>query len=83
MTSPFESHNDGPSQEHLGRPRSEAAACTRCHLYENATQTVFGVGPPVARVMFVGEQPDDKEDIVGTPLIGPVGRLFNQVLDDA
>ena len=55
--------------------------CTRCDLYKNATQTVFGEGPPDARVIFVGEQPGDQEDREGKPFVGPSGRIFDQILE--
>ena len=60
--------------------REEAAHCTRCHLYKHATQTVFGEGPVDARLMFVGEQPGDQEDLAGKPFIGPAGQVFNRAL---
>ena len=60
--------------------RDEAAACTRCHLYKHATQTVFGEGPVDATMMFVGEQPGDQEDLVGHPFVGPAGQVFNRAL---
>ncbi|RWX09793.1 DUF4130 domain-containing protein [Rhizobium hidalgonense] len=63
--------------------RAEAAVCTRCPLYEKATQTVFGEGPRDAKVMFVGEQPGDQEDIAGRPFVGPAGRLLDQVISEA
>jgi uracil-DNA glycosylase len=50
--------------------RREAAGCTRCDLYRHATQTVFGEGPENADIMFVGEQPGDKEDLQGRPFVG-------------
>lgn len=59
--------------------RGAAAHCRGCDLYRDATQTVFGEGPPDARIVFVGEQPGDQEDLAGKPFIGPAG----QVLDDA
>lgn len=49
----------------------------------NATQPVFGEGPPGAPLMFVGEQPGDEEDIAGRPFVGPAGRLFNRALEEA
>jgi uracil-DNA glycosylase len=58
----------------------EARSCKRCHLYELATQTVFGQGPESAKVMFVGEQPGDKEDLAGLPFVGPAGVLFDAAL---
>jgi len=61
----------------------KAASCQACDLYRNATQTVFGEGPSDAPVMFVGEQPGDKEDIVGRPFVGPAGQLFDKLLAEA
>jgi len=63
--------------------REEARGCTRCHLYECATQTVFGEGPGAAPLMFVGEQPGDQEDLAGKPFVGPAGQLFDRALGDA
>ena len=63
--------------------REEARGCTRCHLYECATQTVFGEGPVTAPLMFVGEQPGDQEDLAGKPFVGPAGQLFDRALGDA
>ena len=63
--------------------RAEAGACTRCHLYKGATQTVFGEGPVDARILFVGEQPGDQEDLAGRPFVGPAGQLFDQALAEA
>jgi DNA polymerase len=63
--------------------REEAKGCTRCHLYECATQTVFGEGPLDARILFVGEQPGDQEDLAGRPFVGPAGQLFDRALGDA
>ncbi len=60
--------------------RAEASACTRCPLYGPATQTVFGEGPEDARLMFVGEQPGDQEDLAGRPFIGPAGQVFDRAL---
>ena len=51
----------------------KASPCTRCSLYKNATQTVFGEGPADAALMLVGEQPGDQEDITGRPFVGPAG----------
>lgn len=62
---------------------SQAAACRRCPLWKDATQTVFGQGPTDARVVFVGEQPGDQEDIAGKPFVGPAGRVFDQVIEEA
>jgi DNA polymerase len=63
--------------------RQAAAECTACPLYQNATQTVFGEGPPDARIMLIGEQPGDAEDIAGHPFVGPAGKLLDRCLDAA
>jgi DNA polymerase len=63
--------------------RDEARGCRRCHLYRCGTQTVFGEGSLDARIMFVGEQPGDQEDLAGRPFVGPAGRLFDRALGDA
>ena len=63
----------------LAALRREAATCTRCPLYANATQTVFGEGRK-GRIMLVGEQPGDHEDRAGRPFVGPAGRLLREVL---
>ena len=51
--------------------RREAASCRACPLWKNATQTVFGEGPSDADIVFVGEQPGDREDLAGRPFVGP------------
>jgi DNA polymerase len=63
--------------------RDEAKGCTRCHLYKHATQTVFGEGPMDARMMVVGEQPGDQEDLAGKPFVGPAGQMFDRAIADA
>jgi DNA polymerase len=63
--------------------RSEAMGCTRCDLYRCGTQTVFGEGPLDARIMFVGEQPGDQEDLAGKPFVGPAGQLLDRALVEA
>jgi DNA polymerase len=63
--------------------REEAMGCTRCHLYKCATRTVFGEGPLDAKILFVGEQPGDQEDLAGRPFVGPAGQLFDRALGDA
>jgi uracil-DNA glycosylase family protein len=60
--------------------RTEATHCTRCDLYRNATVTVFGEGTPEARVVVVGEQPGDQEDLQGRPFVGPAGQLLDRAL---
>ncbi len=65
----------------LEEARVAVQDCRRCPLYQYATQAVFGEGPEPADIMFVGEQPGDREDIEGQPFVGPAGRLFGKVLD--
>ena len=72
-----------PTRPTLPKLRSAAATCTACPLHLTGTQTVFGDGPPKAALMLVGEQPGDKEDIVGQPFVGPAGRLLDRALEDA
>jgi DNA polymerase len=67
----------------LSGARKAAAGCTRCPLYKDATQTVFGEGPADAPVVFVGEQPGDQEDLTGKPFVGPAGQLFDRALEEA
>ena len=58
----------------------EARVCKNCPLWKNATQTVFGEGRSQARIMFVGEQPGNDEDLSGKPFVGPAGRLLDTSL---
>jgi uracil-DNA glycosylase family protein len=69
-----------PARSTLPSLRAAAADCRGCHLYKNATQTVFGMGPRAAEVVFVGEQPGDQEDRQGHPFVGPSGRLLDEGL---
>jgi DNA polymerase len=62
---------------------AEAAGCRACPLWRDATQTVFGEGPPGAELMLVGEQPGDQEDRAGRPFVGPAGRLLDDALAEA
>ena len=64
----------------LGRLRAIAAGCTACDLHKTGTQTVWGEGTSTAKVMLVGEQPGDREDIEGRPFVGPAGRLLDSAL---
>jgi DNA polymerase len=64
----------------LSTLRRDAETCRRCDLGAHATQTVFGEGPAEARIMFVGEQPGDQEDLVGAPFVGPAGALFDEAM---
>jgi uracil-DNA glycosylase len=67
-------------QQSLEEVAREAESCTRCSLYEQATQTVFGEGPEHAPLMLMGEVPGDKEDLAGKPFVGPAGRLLDRAL---
>lgn len=71
------------SRGKLSNLRTEAENCRACPLWRNATQTVFGEGPADAEIMFVGEQPGDKEDLAGKPFVGPAGQVFDRALKDA
>jgi uracil-DNA glycosylase family protein len=75
----------GPStaRRRYARARKEAAGCQACELWARATQTVFGTGPVPARLMLVGEQPGDREDIEGAPFVGPAGRILDEAMDAA
>jgi DNA polymerase len=61
--------------------REKAAGCQACDLWRTGTQTVFGEGAPSAKLMLVGEQPGDKEDVAGRPFVGPAGRLLDDALE--
>lgn len=72
-----------PDNPTLPRLRGAAAGCRGCELWKRGTQTVFGEGSQHARVMFVGEQPGDREDIEGKPFVGPAGRILDKGLEAA
>ena len=72
-----------PSGATLPGLRDAAAECTACDLYKTGTQTVFGEGTPSARVLMVGEQPGNSEDLEGRPFVGPAGRLLDKALERA
>jgi uracil-DNA glycosylase len=72
-----------PAADDLETLREEAAHCRACHLYKDATQTVFGEGPRNATIMLVGEQPGDKEDLAGHPFVGPAGMMLDRALEEA
>jgi uracil-DNA glycosylase family protein len=72
-----------PKDAGIEELRSAALGCRGCDLFRDATQTVFGEGPESARVLMVGEQPGDREDIEGAPFVGPAGRLLDRALDEA
>ncbi len=72
-----------PDRPTLEKLRQVAAGCTACELHSGATQTVFGEGLEGARVMFVGEQPGDREDVEGHPFVGPAGKELDRGLQAA
>ena len=72
-----------PDSRSLPTLRDAARKCRGCPLWRVGTQTVFGEGPARARVVLVGEQPGDREDIAGRPFVGPAGRLLDQALAGA
>jgi uracil-DNA glycosylase len=72
-----------PPSRNLKVLKAASRDCRGCDLYKNATQTVFGDGQPKARVMFVGEQPGDKEDLTGEPFVGPAGALLSRAMEEA
>jgi uracil-DNA glycosylase family protein len=67
----------------IGHIRAAAEGCQACDLYARATQVVFGEGPVPARLMLVGEQPGDQEDLSGRPFVGPAGTLLARALETA
>ena len=72
-----------PLDQDLGSLKEAAALCQGCDLYREATQTVFGAGRPDSKVMLVGEQPGDQEDLRGVPFVGPAGELLRRALAEA
>src|SRR5205085_4358674 len=72
-----------PDSSNLSTVRDAAKNCTACHLYKHATQTVFGEGPKTARIVLVGEQPGDYEDVAGKPFVGPAGKIMDRALEEA
>ncbi|HEX7255940.1 MAG TPA: UdgX family uracil-DNA binding protein [Gaiellaceae bacterium] len=69
--------------ETLEQLREAARGCRRCDLWKTGTQTVFGEGSPDAKLMLVGEQPGDQEDLEGRPFVGPAGQLLDRALEEA
>jgi len=63
--------------------KEAALSCRGCELWANATQTVFGEGRESSKLMLVGEQPGDQEDLQGKPFVGPAGRLLEKGLEEA
>jgi uracil-DNA glycosylase family protein len=72
-----------PPKTTLRELREIAAGCRACDLWKTGTQTVFGEGPRQARIVFVGEQPGNDEDLAGRPFVGPAGRLLDTALTEA
>src|SRR5438034_11142996 len=72
-----------PERRTLPALREAAARCRGCQLWTRGTQTVFGEGPRRARVMLVGEQPGNDEDLAGKPFVGPAGRVLDRALEAA
>src|SRR5512132_4139644 len=72
-----------PVVRSLSALRAAENECRRCPLYKNATQAVPGEGPSHARVVLVGEQPGDREDLAGKPFVGPAGKLLDRCLEEA
>ena len=74
---------DSASHADEAPPKAALDDCRRCELWEHATQGVPGEGTAGARLMLVGEQPGDEEDVQGRPFVGPAGRLLRTLLDEA
>jgi uracil-DNA glycosylase len=72
-----------PKRPTLESLREAARGCRACPLWERATQTVFGEGRTAARVLMIGEQPGNDEDLAGRPFVGPAGKLLDRALDRA
>jgi len=72
-----------PNTSSLTTLKSAAKACTACHLYKHATQTVFGEGSKGATLMLLGEQPGHQEDVAGKPFVGPAGKILDRALEEA
>jgi uracil-DNA glycosylase len=72
-----------PERRSLTSLREAALECKACPLWQSGTQTVFGEGRKSARMLLVGEQPGDREDLEGRPFVGPSGRLLDEALEEA
>lgn len=72
-----------PPQRTIKKLREAAKGCRACPLWKTGTQTVFGAGADGARVIFVGEQPGNDEDLAGQPFVGPAGKLLDKALEEA
>ena len=76
------SESEVPREESLASLRQAVRDCRACPLWEPATQAVFGEGPEDARILVLGEQPGDMEDLSGRPFVGPAGKLLDRALSD-
>ncbi|MES2439169.1 MAG: UdgX family uracil-DNA binding protein [Verrucomicrobiota bacterium] len=83
MSAPKSCHYPPDPKLSLTELAKMAESCQACPLWKSATGTVFGEGPANARIMVVGEQPGDREDVAGKPFVGPAGKKFDQALEDA
>ena len=72
-----------PATTNLKKLQQASKGCKNCDLWERGTQTVFGEGEPSSKVMFIGEQPGNDEDLQGRPFVGPAGRLLDKLLVEA
>src|ERR671930_2556318 len=72
-----------PERRTLSTLARAAEDCKGCDLFRNATQTVFGEGRAGSRIMLVGEQPGDREDVEGHPFVGPAGKVLDRALEEA
>jgi DNA polymerase len=80
---PYYTPAEPPATKSLARLRRAAKACKACHLWRHATQTVFGEGAARVKLLFIGEQPGDKEDLAGEPFVGPAGALLRKAMAEA
>lgn len=80
---PLQKAADDAPEGSLTALRRQAKDCRACDLWKPATQTVFGEGPAHARIVVIGEQPGDQEDLAGKPFVGPAGKLFDRALGEA
>ncbi|MGH9735869.1 MAG: UdgX family uracil-DNA binding protein [Candidatus Acidiferrales bacterium] len=72
-----------PPTTNLKKLQQASKGCKNCDLWERGTQTVFGEGEPTSKVMFIGEQPGNDEDLQGRPFVGSAGRLLDKLLVEA
>lgn len=72
-----------PATTNLKKLQQASKGCKNCDLWERGTQTVFGEGQATSKVMFIGEQPGNDEDLQGRPFVGPAGRLLDKLLIEA